>query len=94
MQLEGEHSVKGCNHLAGDHPIKLHCPRMQSKIKNVAVYTFEVWDHQKRVNVVSPRMGTPDAIRRVKGIADLESKQLVDESQVDANGLYPVEPAP
>lgn len=65
---------------------------MPSEIKNVAVYSFEVWDPEKGANVMAPRMGTPDAIRRVKGIADLESKQLVDPSEVDANGLYPAVP--
>jgi hypothetical protein len=66
---------------------------MTSKTTNIAVYTFEVWDHQKGATIVATRMGTAEAIRRVKGMADLESKRLVDESTVDADGFYPAPPA-
>jgi hypothetical protein len=65
---------------------------MTSKTTNIAVYTFEVWDRQKGATIVPPRMGTAEAIRRVKGMADLESKRLVDESTVDADGFYPAQP--
>jgi hypothetical protein len=58
-------------------------------MKDVAVYTFEVWDRQKGANVIAPRMATAETIRRVKGMADLESKQLVDESKLDPEGYYP-----
>jgi hypothetical protein len=58
-------------------------------MSQVAVYTFASMDRQTGAGVTAPRMGTSEAIRRVKGIANLESKQLVDESKVDAEGFYP-----
>ena len=62
---------------------------MSSKPTTIAVYTFEVWDPQKGAIIVAPRMGTAEAIRRVKGMANLESKRFVDESTVDTDGFYP-----
>ena len=62
---------------------------MSSKPTSIPVYTFEVWDPLKGAIIVAPRMGTAEAIRRVKGMANLESKQLVDESTIDADGFYP-----
>ena len=70
---------------------------MTSQPRYIAVYTFEVWDPLKGAIIVAPRMATAEAIRRVKGMASLESKRLVDESTVDADGFYPAagdEPAP
>jgi hypothetical protein len=52
-----------------------------------AVYTFGVLDRQTGDTVTDPRMATPEAIRRLKGIAQLESKQLVDEHEINADGF-------
>ena len=58
-------------------------------MSQVAVYTFASMDRQTGADVAAARMGTSEAIRRVKGIANLESKRLVEESEVDAEGFYP-----
>ena len=57
-------------------------------MREVTVFRFEVWDPEKRQTVVAPRMATPAAIRRVKGMADLESALVVDETALDENGFY------
>ena len=60
----------------------------------VEVYDFEVWDRELQKNVTAPYMATPDAIRRLKGIADLESMRVVDRSAVDDRGFYGVHAQP
>jgi NAD(P)-dependent dehydrogenase (short-subunit alcohol dehydrogenase family) len=54
----------------------------------VAVYSFQVWDRSIGTNVTAPAMGTAAAIRRLKGMADLESRRWVNTSDVDAAGFY------
>lgn len=58
----------------------------------VVVYAFNVVNRQTGKDVTAARMGTPEAIRRVKGIAILESKRLVDRSDVDCEGFYTATP--
>jgi hypothetical protein len=60
-------------------------------MNKVAVYTFKVWNPKRDAQITMPRMGTPVAIRRSLGEADLESQQLVDESAIDAQGFYVVD---
>jgi hypothetical protein len=68
--------------------LKQRTAEQQTPTGTVAVYTFHVWDKKAGNNVVSPRMAIPDTIRRLKGMADLESKRIVDASAVDAEGFY------
>jgi hypothetical protein len=65
-----------------------HFTVLETPHGQVAVYTFQVWDRSVGANVVSPSMATPEAIRRLKGMAELESKRLVDASSVDSKGFY------
>lgn len=60
----------------------------------VAVYHFEVWDREQQKNVTAPHMGSQDAIRRMKGMADLESMQMVDRAALDERGFYCVQAPP
>jgi hypothetical protein len=57
-------------------------------VSEVAVYTFESWDPEQRASVVCERMATADAIRKMKGMADLSSVRLVPLSEIDADGFY------
>jgi hypothetical protein len=41
-------------------------------------------------NAWAPRMATLEAIKRVNGAAELSTETLVEESEVDGNGFYPV----
>ena len=52
------------------------------------VYRFEIWDRETRTTSVADRMGTREAIRRVKGEADLASAKVVDLADVDSAGFY------
>ena len=52
------------------------------------VYRFEVWDSDTRTKSFEPRMGTRQAIRRLRGEADLESALTVSVLDVDADGFY------
>lgn len=69
-----------------------HASLASSQMSKVTVYTFAATDRETGQNVADARMGTPEAIRRVKGMADLESKRLVNDSEVDAEGFYPAQP--
>jgi hypothetical protein len=61
-------------------------------MEQVAVYAFDLLDRATGNGVTAARKGTPDAIRRVKGIADLSSMELVDTTEVDVDGFYPTLP--
>jgi len=54
----------------------------------IKVYRFQTWDREAGRYVWATGMGTPEAIRKVKGEADLASALVVARGQVDANGLY------
>jgi hypothetical protein len=56
-------------------------------MSEVAVYTFESWDPEQGASVVCERMATADAIRKKKGMADLNSMRLVPLSEIDADGF-------
>lgn len=56
-------------------------------MKEHAVYAFGVLDRHTGETVTDLRMATPETIRRLKGIAQLESKQLVDEHEISADGF-------
>jgi hypothetical protein len=57
-------------------------------VKQQTVYRFEVWDLSTRTKSFVPQMGTPEAIRRLKGEADLESAKQVSAEDLDETGLY------
>jgi hypothetical protein len=67
---------------------------MQENADTVAVYSFEVWDRVQGKNVVAPYMAAPDAIRRMKGMADLGSKIIVPKAALDSRGFYSSDKAP
>jgi len=54
------------------------------------VFRFQVWDHNMGENVWAPRMATLEAVKRVNGAAEPSTETLVEESEVDGNGFYPL----
>lgn len=52
------------------------------------VYRFEIWDRETLTRSFADRMGTKEAIRRLRGEADLESAKVVDLADVDSAGFY------
>jgi hypothetical protein len=52
------------------------------------VYRFEIWDRETRTRSLADRMGTREAIRRLRGEADLSSAKVVRLSDVDSAGFY------
>lgn len=52
------------------------------------VYRFEIWDRETRTTSLADRMGTREAIRRLRGEADLASAKVVRLADVDSEGFY------
>jgi hypothetical protein len=52
------------------------------------VYRFEIWDRETRTTSFADRMGTREAIRRLRGEADLASAKVVHLADVDSAGFY------
>ena len=52
------------------------------------VYRFEVWNLKTRTKSFAPQMGTQQAIRRLRGEADLGSAQTVARCDIDSEGFY------
>jgi hypothetical protein len=57
-------------------------------MKQETVYRFEVWDRANRTKSFAAQMGTKEAIRRLRGEADLESATAVDAAEIDGDGFY------
>jgi hypothetical protein len=55
----------------------------------VSVYGFVIWDRERGGNVRPPRLGTLEAIERVRGVAIDGTARSVDESELDGNEFYP-----
>ena len=52
------------------------------------VFRFEIWDRKTRTTSFADHMGTREAIRRVKGEADLASAKVVRLADIDSAGFY------
>ncbi len=55
----------------------------------VTVYKFEHVDEHNNATARAPRMGTLDAIHRVRGVAIESTRKMVDQSELDGDGFYP-----
>lgn len=53
----------------------------------VAVYRYEISDRRTATPAQAARMATAEAIRREKGSAILESRCLVESSDIDSDGF-------
>jgi hypothetical protein len=54
----------------------------------VTVFKFALIDRKTGKTIEQPRMATRHAIRRLYAEADLESELLVDEEDLDSEGIY------
>jgi hypothetical protein len=70
------------------HKIDQCQPSEGSPVTEKAVYSFGFLDRQTGDTVTDPRMATEQAIRRLKGMALLESKRFVQEREIDSEGFY------
>ena len=52
------------------------------------VYRFQIWDRETRTASFADRMGTREAIRRLKGEADLSSAKVVRLADIDNAGFH------
>jgi hypothetical protein len=55
---------------------------------HVTVYTFVIWDHDKRATAIYPRMATREAIARMRGKVNEDTAWVVDSSAIDIEGFY------
>jgi len=55
---------------------------------HVTVYTFVIWDHDKGVTAIYPRMATREAIARMRGKVNEDTAWVVDASAIDIEGFY------
>jgi hypothetical protein len=56
--------------------------------ESIAVYKFSICDRSNGAFVEHAAMATETAIRRLKGMADLQSKRLVWRDDVDCEGFW------
>jgi hypothetical protein len=54
----------------------------------VAVYTFRSTDADQALPATRLRMATLEAIRHLHGEPEFNSRQLVNESEIDDSGFY------
>jgi hypothetical protein len=55
---------------------------------HVTVYTFVIWDHDKRATAIYPRMATREAIAKMRGKVNEGTAWVVDASAIDIEGFY------
>jgi hypothetical protein len=54
----------------------------------VTVYTFVIWDHDRGATVIYPRMGTAEAIAKMRGKVNEDTAWVVDAAELDVEGFY------
>jgi hypothetical protein len=62
-------------------------PGLLWTMEQLTVYRYEVWNREEAKRHFAPRMATREAIRRVKGEADLTSAMTVGRDAIDSNGF-------
>jgi hypothetical protein len=55
---------------------------------HVTVYTFVIWDHDKGATAIYPRMGTREAIAKMRGKVNEDTAWVVEASALDIEGFY------
>jgi hypothetical protein len=58
-------------------------------IQYATVYTFYVYDHDQGKTVIYSRMGTPEAIAKMRGKMNEETAWVVDAATLDIEGFLP-----
>jgi hypothetical protein len=81
------------DHGAGDEIARNPLVKSGGK-KIILVFRFQVWDHNMGENVWAPRMATLEAVKPVNGSAEQSTETLVEESEIDGIGFYPLKISP
>jgi len=59
-----------------------------TQVQYATVYTFVVWDHDRRATAIYPRMATREAIAKMRGKVNEETAWVVEASALDVEGFY------
>jgi len=59
-----------------------------TQVQYATVYTFVVWDHDRRATAIYPRMATREAIAKMRGKVNEETAWVVESSALDVEGFY------
>lgn len=63
-------------------------PAPNTQTKYVTVYTFVIWDHDRRTTLIYPRMGTRETIAKMRGKVNEDTAWVVETSSLDVEGFY------
>ena len=72
-------------------PAKSDSPTAPSggvETKYVMVYTFVIWDHDRGMTAIYPRMATRETIAKMRGKVNEDSAWVVEASALDVEGFY------
>ena len=61
----------------------------QSQTNYATVYTFVIYDHDKKATAIYPRMATRETIAKMRGKVNEDSAWVVEASALDVEGFYP-----
>jgi hypothetical protein len=75
---------------AEQNPPEAEAPQKaaDSSPKYVTVYTFVIYDHDRRTTAIYPRMATPATIAKMRGKVNEDTAWVVDASELDVEGFY------
>jgi hypothetical protein len=63
-------------------------PSTDTLTQYVTVYTFVVWDHDRRATVIYPRMATRETIAKMRGKVNEDTAWVVEATALDVEGFY------
>jgi hypothetical protein len=65
-------------------------PTAATQTQYATVYTFVIWDHDRRATAIYPRMATRETIAKMRGKVNEETAWVVETSALDVEGFYSV----
>jgi hypothetical protein len=65
-----------------------------SQTKYATVYTFVIYDHDRRATAIYPRMATRETIAKMRGKVNEDTAWVVEASALDIEGFYSAAPQP
>ena len=72
----------------------LPAPSTGAQTKYATVYTFVIWDHDRRATAIYPRMATRETIAKMRGKVNEDTAWVVEASALDVEGFYSGSPQP
>jgi len=61
----------------------------QPQTNYATVYTFVIYDHDKKATAIYPRMATRETIAKMRGKVNEDSAWVVEKNALDVEGFYP-----